>query len=239
MRVANAAQRSGRSGQAWWGGSGIRHHLGVQEAPILSGRPWAWLWIAGVVFFSYRFVESVRDGHVGSAVFAAVTALFGVRLLVRSFRPQQRPRDWTQAWTSAFRFNLGSSILGFGFAVLATISAVQASGSDRIRYAVLAGVLYVIGAFFGLGTVGFHRYRSGRPLRRLSWVFRSSFRRGCAYCADDSNMNSGNLEQLTGDEARQMLLVKCPRCGWLYLLSPHGPRQAAHITDSQAARFSD
>jgi hypothetical protein len=211
----------------------------VQEAPILSGRSWAWLWTTGIVFFSYRFIESVRDGHVGSAVFAAVTTLIGVRLLVRSFRLQQRPRDWAQTWTSAFRFNLGSSILGLGFAVLATISAVQASGGDRIRYAVLAGALYVIGVFFGLGTVGIHRYRSGRPLRGFSWVFRSSFRRGCTYCADDSNMNSQNLEQLASDEARQAIVVRCPRCGWLYLLSPHGPRQAAHITDSQAARFSD
>src|SRR5262245_149764 len=160
-----------------WGRPGVRHHLGVQEAPIPSGRTWAWLWIAGIAFFSYRFIESVRDSHVGAAVFTAVTALICVRGLVRSLRPRQRPRDWAWIWVSAFRFNLGSSILGFGFAALATVAAVQASGGDRIRYTVLAGVLYVIGGFFGLGAVGVHRFRSGQPLRRLSWVFHRSFRR--------------------------------------------------------------
>jgi hypothetical protein len=104
-------------------------------------------------------------------VYWAVTGLVGVHLLVRSVRPKRRPRDWTQIWTSAFRFNLGVGIVSLGFAVTATIAAVPVSGGDRIRYAVLAGVLYVIGAFFGLGAIGFHRYRSGRPLRRLSWVF--------------------------------------------------------------------
>jgi hypothetical protein len=186
--------------------------------------------VAGLLLFRY----AMRAGETGLAVLWAAGTLLTVWRLIRRPWLDRHPRDWTQIWTSTFRFNLGCGIVSLGLAAAATVSAVAASGSDRIVDAVYAAVLYAFGTFFALGAVGFHRYRSGRPLGRLSWVFYRPFRRGCSYCADDSNLSAGNLEQLAGGEALQGLLVKCPRCGWHYLLSPHGPKQTVHVTDRWA-----
>jgi hypothetical protein len=192
--------------------------------------------VVGLLLFRY----AVLTGETGLAVlWAGATLLIAWRLIRRPWL-KRHSQDWTQIWTSAFRFNLGGSILSLGLAVAATISAVLASGGDRILEASYAAVLYVCCGFLGLGAVGVHRYRSGRPLRRLSWVFRRPFRRGCSYCSDLSKLSAGNLNQLAGAEALQGLLVRCPRCGWHYLLSPHGPEQAVHVPDRWvAARLSD
>jgi hypothetical protein len=51
-----------------------------------------------------------------------------------------------------------------------------------------------------------------RPLRRVKRVNE----RGCS-------------------ESRRKLLLRCPRCSWLYEVSPTGPRDAIHLTPAEAA----
>ena len=64
--------------------------------------------------------------------------------------------------------------------------------------------------------------------------------RGCDYCADDANMYFGHVEQVASNEAAQMLLLRCPRCGSLYEVAPRGAAQATRLTEAEAtARFPD
>jgi hypothetical protein len=65
-------------------------------------------------------------------------------------------------------------------------------------------------------------------------------RRGCGYCAGDANMYFGHVEQVGSSERRRKLLLKCPQCGWLYEVSPRGPKDAIHLTEAEAAeRFHE
>jgi hypothetical protein len=59
--------------------------------------------------------------------------------------------------------------------------------------------------------------------------------RGCNYCADDDNMYFGHVEQIGSSEALQMILLRCPRCGWLYQASASGPNDATRISSADAA----
>jgi hypothetical protein len=187
--------------------------------------------VLGVLLFR----TAVLDGHTVLALAYAAATLHVGWLLIRRHWRKRHPPGWTKVMNTASRWITGVSTFAFGTAVLATISAVRTSGDDRILWAVGAGVLSVCGAVTVANTVALHRYRSGRPLGRLSWtVRRSSFQRGCAYCADDSNMSAENLEHLAGDEDRQMVLVRCPRCDWLYVIPLHPPSEVIHITESQA-----
>ena len=64
--------------------------------------------------------------------------------------------------------------------------------------------------------------------------------RGCEYCVDDHNMYFGHVMQIGSSEASAKLLLKCPRCGWLYEMSPRGPNNATPISAAEAAtRFPD
>jgi hypothetical protein len=77
--------------------------------------------------------------------------------------------------------------------------------------------------------------RSDQAIGRLTSVSE----RGCDYCADDANMYYGHVEQIGSSEALRKLLLRCPRCGWLYEASASGLRDAVHISASQAAeRFT-
>ena len=40
--------------------------------------------------------------------------------------------------------------------------------------------------------------------------------RGCEYCRDDSNMLFGHVEQIGTNDELGCLLLRCPRCKWLY-----------------------
>lgn len=40
--------------------------------------------------------------------------------------------------------------------------------------------------------------------------------RGCDYCADTSNMSFGHVKQVAVSEERGTVLLRCPRCLWLY-----------------------
>ncbi len=63
--------------------------------------------------------------------------------------------------------------------------------------------------------------------------------RGCEYCADDANMYFGHVAQIGSNETLRKLLLRCPRCGWLYEASASGPKDATHISATDAAeRFT-
>jgi hypothetical protein len=59
--------------------------------------------------------------------------------------------------------------------------------------------------------------------------------RGCEYCADDANMFFGHVEQVASNEATRRLLMRCPRCGSFYEVTPAGPAHAARLTQAEAA----
>jgi hypothetical protein len=63
--------------------------------------------------------------------------------------------------------------------------------------------------------------------------------RGCDYCASDDNMYLGHVEQIASDERTLQLLLRCPRCGWLYSASAQGPKEATNLTAEQARRRFD
>jgi hypothetical protein len=203
-----------------------------------SGRPRrssrAWVEIGFLVLGSLGCLYYVQRGNIGLAGLLAGAAVFSAWRVRLRHRFKQRPPDWTQVTTMGLQFHIGSGIVILGIAVLATISADRASGGDRILWAVGAGVLYVLVTDQVLSAIAVYRYRSGRRIGRLAWMYPLALRRGCTYCADDSNMDSAHLDQLAGNEARQMVLVKCPTCGWLYVISLHKPRDAIHVTGGQA-----
>jgi hypothetical protein len=172
-----------------------------------------WVPIALLVLGSLLFGSAGLNGYVILAVLYAAATLHVGWGLIRRYWRKRHPPTWTQVMNTASRYLIGVSIVDFEIAVLAIIAAVRASGGDRILGAVFAGVLTVGGGILVANAVAVSRYRSGRPPGRLSWLARrSAYERGCAYCADDSNMSAEDLEQLAGDEARQMVLVRCPRC---------------------------
>jgi hypothetical protein len=58
--------------------------------------------------------------------------------------------------------------------------------------------------------------------------------RGCDYCADAQNMHYGHVEQIASSELRRTVLIRCPRCGWLYEDEQVG--EPDHVTDDDAAK---
>jgi hypothetical protein len=57
---------------------------------------------------------------------------------------------------------------------------------------------------------------------------------GCGYCADDQNRLYGHLDQLDSDETRQMILLRCPRCGTYYENTPRGEDKTRRLTPEEA-----
>jgi hypothetical protein len=60
---------------------------------------------------------------------------------------------------------------------------------------------------------------------------------GCDYCADDQNRWFGHLAQLGSDEDRQVILLRCPRCGSLYENAPKGDDRTRRLLPEEAARL--
>jgi DNA-directed RNA polymerase subunit M/transcription elongation factor TFIIS len=63
-----------------------------------------------------------------------------------------------------------------------------------------------------------------------------SAERGCGYCASDDNMFYGHVKQIGSDDVTRTLLLRCPQCGWLYVTSPRGPKDATPISEQEAHR---
>lgn len=61
---------------------------------------------------------------------------------------------------------------------------------------------------------------------------------GCDYCRDDQNRLYGHVDQIASDEARHLILLRCPRCSSLYENSPDGSDRTRRLTEAEAvARF--
>jgi len=57
---------------------------------------------------------------------------------------------------------------------------------------------------------------------------------GCEFCADDQTRLYGHLTQLASNETRQMILLRCPRCGALYENTPRGEDNTRRLSPSEA-----
>jgi len=60
---------------------------------------------------------------------------------------------------------------------------------------------------------------------------------GCDYCRDEQNRLFGHVMQIASSEARNTILVRCPRCGALYENTPSGPDRTRRITETEAKRL--
>jgi hypothetical protein len=61
----------------------------------------------------------------------------------------------------------------------------------------------------------------------------SRSQRGCDYCADSQNMDFGHVVQIGSSQSRRTVLIRCPRCGWLYEDDQVG--EPVHVTEAEAA----
>ena len=69
---------------------------------------------------------------------------------------------------------------------------------------------------------------------------RSGVEFGCEYCADDQNRFFGHVTQIASSEERQMLLLRCPRCGAFYENTARGADRTRRLSESEAEDlFSD
>jgi hypothetical protein len=132
---------------------------GVQQTATLSGRQWAWLWIASIVICSVNFVGSVRDGRDTAAVWWTITALVGIWLLVRSLRPQG-PRTWSR-W-HGLRAAVLLDLFFLTTGTMAVVKATRVSGGGRVFYIFGAVVLLVALAVGIVQTV--RTYRMTAPI---------------------------------------------------------------------------
>jgi hypothetical protein len=57
---------------------------------------------------------------------------------------------------------------------------------------------------------------------------------GCDYCRDEQNRLFGHVSQIASDEARRMILLRCPRCSALYENTPDGPDQTRRLNQVEA-----
>jgi hypothetical protein len=62
--------------------------------------------------------------------------------------------------------------------------------------------------------------------------------RGCDFCRDDENMSCGPVSQVASSESVGVLL-RCPRCAWLYLDPRDGFTAAFPIEGRDASRWFD
>jgi hypothetical protein len=60
--------------------------------------------------------------------------------------------------------------------------------------------------------------------------------RGCDFCLDDQNMHFGHVEEVASDTVRGLLL-RCPKCGWLYLDPSDGASEPSPIDPASAATW--
>ena len=57
---------------------------------------------------------------------------------------------------------------------------------------------------------------------------------GCEYCRDDQNRFFGHVTQIGSNAEREMLLLRCPRCGALYENAPTGADATRRLTEAEA-----
>lgn len=57
---------------------------------------------------------------------------------------------------------------------------------------------------------------------------------GCDYCRGDQNRLYGHVTQIASDEARRMILLRCPRCLALYENSPDAPDRTRRLSETDA-----
>jgi hypothetical protein len=57
---------------------------------------------------------------------------------------------------------------------------------------------------------------------------------GCEYCADDQNRWFGHVTQIGSNEARMMILLRCPRCDALYENAAEGEDRTRRLTENEA-----
>jgi hypothetical protein len=62
--------------------------------------------------------------------------------------------------------------------------------------------------------------------------------RGCDFCGDDQNLPFGHVSQVASNEARGVLL-RCPKCGCLYLDARDGLTDPYAIEPADAATWFD
>jgi hypothetical protein len=62
--------------------------------------------------------------------------------------------------------------------------------------------------------------------------------RGCAFCREDRNMHFGSVSRVASSEWVGVLL-RCPRCGWLYLDPRDGFTEPFPIEGRDAFRWFD
>jgi hypothetical protein len=59
--------------------------------------------------------------------------------------------------------------------------------------------------------------------------------RGCDYCAVDAHLLTGDVQQVAVRVDQQRMLLRCPRCVWLYEMAVDAePGDARHVTQAQA-----
>lgn len=59
--------------------------------------------------------------------------------------------------------------------------------------------------------------------------------RGCAYCSVDLNIVAGDVQQLAIRDDQRAVLLRCPRCEWLYEAPVSDESiEPAHLTEAQA-----
>jgi hypothetical protein len=57
---------------------------------------------------------------------------------------------------------------------------------------------------------------------------------GCDFCRDEQNRLYGHVTQIGSNEARQRILLRCPRCGALYENVPRGRDETLRLTSEEA-----
>jgi hypothetical protein len=57
---------------------------------------------------------------------------------------------------------------------------------------------------------------------------------GCDYCADDQSRFYGHITQISSNEERRTILLRCPRCGALYENTPAGTDRMRRLTPEEA-----
>jgi DinB family protein len=60
---------------------------------------------------------------------------------------------------------------------------------------------------------------------------------GCGYCRDSQNRFYGHVTQISSNEERGMILLRCARCDALYENTLRGPDRTRRLSDEEAARL--
>lgn len=108
--------------------------------PPVRDRRWAWFHLAIVVYFSFQFVGSLRDGNAWGVVGYGLFILVGISSLVRSLAPRGHRLTGVAGVVGMVAFGT----VGILVAVRLTIEAVQASGGEKVAFVVGAVFSYLL-----------------------------------------------------------------------------------------------